>query len=46
MTWAEFGAARRLLVEERVGKHVRAAALAEDAKFTATAQAIQKRERR
>jgi hypothetical protein len=46
MTWAEFGAARRVLVEERVGKHVRQAQAAEDAKFAATAQVIQKRERR
>ena len=46
MTWAEFGAARRLLIEERVGKHVRQAQESEDAKFTATAQAIRKREGR
>lgn len=45
MTWPEFAAARQLLIEERVGKHARQAQETEDAKFSATAQAIQKRER-
>jgi len=43
MDWDEFQMARQLLLEERVGKHVREAKAQEDAEFLSTRSAISRR---